>query len=76
MENTQIRQTDMFFEITPVEGYVITDWDKKDLLDYNSTTMLIIPKDYDYSDYYTVSIEEDERLNKEIEIILKEKGAE
>lgn len=71
MENIQIRETDKFVEITPVEGYVITDWDKEDIMNYNSTTMLIVPKTVDYSSYYTMTVEEDERIRQEIDEIIK-----
>lgn len=71
MENVNIRETEKFVEITPVEGYVITDWDKEDIMNYNSTTMLIVPKTADYSSYYTITVEEDERIKAEIDEIIK-----
>lgn len=71
MENIQIRETDKFVEITPVEGYVITDWDREDIMGYNSTTMLIVPQGTDYSSYYTITVEEDELIRQEIDDIIK-----
>lgn len=71
MENVNVRETDRFYEITPIEGYVITGWDGVDIMSYNSTTMLIVPKTVDYSSYYTITVEEDERIKAEIEDIIK-----
>lgn len=72
MENVNIRTTDKFIEITPIEGYVITSWDKNDIMDYGSTTMLVTPLNYDYSMYYTISVDEDTRLVAEQENKIKE----
>lgn len=56
------RETDKFIEITANEGYVLTDWDKQDILSYTSTKIMVCPLNYDYSGYYTITDEEDERL--------------
>ena len=72
MENIKIRVTPTFMEITPEDGYVITDWDGVEILDYSSTTMLVTPLEYDYSAYYTVTVEEDARLLAELENKIKE----
>lgn len=65
MENIILRETDRFIEITANEGYVMTDWDGNDILDYTSTKQLICPKGYNYTAYYTVTDEQDERLLNE-----------
>lgn len=72
MENIKIRVTPTFMEITPEDGYVITDWDGVEILDYSSTTMLVTPLEYDYSAYYTITVEEDARLVAELENKIKE----
>ena len=72
MENISIRVTDTFMEVTPEEGYVITDWDGAEILDYSSTSMLVMPLNYDYSAYYTITVEEDARLVAELENKIKE----
>ena len=64
MENITIRKTDRFIEITANEGYVMTDWNGDEILDYTSTTQMICPLGYDYSGYYTITIEQDAEYMK------------
>lgn len=59
MENIIVRETDKFIEITANEGYVMTDWDGNDILNYTSTKQLICPVNYDYGAYYTITDEQD-----------------
>jgi hypothetical protein len=59
MENIILRETDKFIEITVNDGYVMTDWDGNDILNYTSTKQLVCPKGYDYGAYYTVTEEKD-----------------
>lgn len=67
MENITIRTTDRFIEIVADEGYVMTDWDGNDILDYISTKVLICPVNYDYGAYYTITDEQDaEYIEKQI----------
>lgn len=74
MENITIRTTDRFIEIVADEGYVITDWDGDDILNYTSTKQLICPVNYDYGAYYTITDEQDaEYVERQIAEI--EKGA-
>ena len=65
MENITIRRTDKFIEITTNDGYVMTDWNGENILEYSSAKQLVCPVNYDYSAYYTVTDEENERLLKE-----------
>lgn len=74
MENITIRETDRFIEITANEGYVITDWNGDDIMDYTSTKQLICPVKYDYGAYRTITNEQDaEYVERQIAEI--EKGA-
>lgn len=59
MENIIVRETDKFIEITANDGYVMTDWDGNDILNYTSTKQLICPLNYDYGAYYTITDEQD-----------------
>lgn len=59
MENITIRTTDRFIEIAADEGYVMTDWNGVDIMDYTSTKQLICPVNYDYGAYYTITDEQD-----------------
>ena len=59
MENIIVRETDKFIEITANEGYVMTDWNGDNILDYTSTKQLICPVNYDYGAYYTITDEQD-----------------
>lgn len=70
MENVIVKQGDMFTEITPVEGYVITDWDKEDIMNYNSTTMLVLPNGKTYDEYYTLSVEMDTFYRNEMQRLI------
>ena len=74
MENITIRETDRFIEIVADEGYVMTDWNGDDIMDYTSTKVLICPVNYDYGTYYTITDEQDaEYVERQIAEI--EKGA-
>jgi hypothetical protein len=76
MDNINIRITDKFKELTPVEGFVITNWNKEDIKEFTYTTLLICPLEYDYSEYYTITVEKanelEKELNEEIEKIMNE----
>jgi hypothetical protein len=74
MENITIRTTDRFIEIVADDGYVMTDWNGDDIMDYTSTKVLICPVNYDYSVYRTITDEQDaEYVERQIAEI--EKGA-
>lgn len=74
MENITIRTTDRFVEIVADEGYVMTDWNGNDILNYTSTKQLICPVNYDYGAYRTITDEQDaEYVDRQIAEI--EKGA-
>ena len=72
MLEINIRKTLNFIEITPKAGYVLTNWNNGDILDYYSTTMLVVPDGYDYSDYYTITEDEDAALMAELNDKIKE----
>lgn len=72
MENITIRETDRFIEITANEGYVMTDWNGDNILDYSSTKQMICPLGYDYSGYYTITYEDDTKY-MELQLIEIEK---
>lgn len=72
MENITIRTTDRFIEITANEGYVMTDWNGDNILDYSSTKQMICPLGYDYSGYYTITDEDDTKY-MELQLIEIEK---
>ena len=59
MKKITIRETDRFIEIYADNGYVLTNWNKDNILDYTSTKMLVCPLNYDYSGFYTISDEDD-----------------
>lgn len=77
MENIIVRETDKFIEITANDGYVMTDWDGNDILNYTSTKQLICPVNYDYGAYYTITDEQDAEYKRlqEQTINEMEKGA-
>ena len=69
-----------FYELTPDEGYVLTDWDKNDIIDYSSYKIVVCPLITPIENFYEITVEEDYynlRL-QELEIQKREfkKGAE
>ena len=72
MENITIRTTDRFIEIVANEGYVMTDWNGDNILDYSSTKQLICPLGYDYNGYYNITDEDDTKY-MELQLIEIEK---
>ena len=54
-----------FLKITPDEGKVLTDWDKKDILKYSSSTLMYCPMNYDSSKLYEITVEEDKKYKDE-----------
>lgn len=51
-----------FLEVKCKEGHYITNWDKKDVVQYNSATVMYCPMSISLDDYYCVTDEENERL--------------
>ena len=54
-----------FKKITPDKGLVLTSWDKKEIKEYSSSTLMYCPMSFDESVLYEISIEEDEQLKEE-----------
>lgn len=54
------------------EGHYMSNWDKKDILEYTSAKVLYAPIGYDWSDYYCVSDEMNEQYTAQQEAKLKE----
>lgn len=73
-----IDRNEKFIVITAEEGYVITDWDGNDILNYTSSTILYCPLNMDISGYYEITEEKDEEYKRlqEQTINEMEKGAE
>ena len=47
-----------FLKVTCKEGHYITNWDKEDILNYNSSKIMYCPLNIDLSKYYCVTEEE------------------
>lgn len=47
-----------FLKVTCKEGHYITNWDKEDILEYNSSKIMYCPLNTDLSKYYCVTEEE------------------
>lgn len=73
MDNIKIRETDNFKELTPTDGYVITNWDGKEIINFTYTTVIVAPKEYNLNGYYTIPVDKanelENELNNEIERI-------
>lgn len=72
MENIKVRITDNFQELTPVEGYVITNWDGEDIYSFTYSTTVVCPLNYDISGYYTMTVEDAKAKEDEIARIIEE----
>ena len=72
MENIEIRITDYFQDLTPVEGYVITSWDGEDIMEFSYSTTIVCPLDYNISGYYTITVEDAKAKEEEIARIIEE----
>lgn len=72
MENIQVRVTDNFQELTPVEGYVITAWNGEDIMEFSYSTTIVCPLDYDINGFYTITVEEAKEKDEEIAKIIEE----
>lgn len=53
--------------ITCPEGYVFTDWNKENVLEFSCSTIAYAPMDYDTSAYYTMTVEAADIIMKEME---------
>lgn len=62
-----------FMELIPDEGCVLTDWNGKDILEYNSYTIVCAPLNTDFRVFKEISIEDDERYKAEYDKALQEK---
>lgn len=62
-----------FMELIPDEGCVLTDWDGKDILDYNSYKIVCAPLNTDFRVFRDISIEDDERYKAEYDKALQAK---
>lgn len=73
MNNINIRQTERFIELTPMKGYKITSWNEDDdIMNFTYSECIVMPLEYDYSMFKTISDEEVERLEKLIKEKLEE----
>ncbi len=70
MNNINIRKTKRFIELTPMKGYKITSWNEDDdIMNFTSSECIVMPLNYDYSIFKTITDEEVEKLEK----LIKEK---
>lgn len=58
-----------FLELTPKDGYKITNWKGENIEEFTSSTLVICPPTYDINEYYTITAEEDERIEEEQRIM-------
>lgn len=61
-----------FNHITAEDGMVMTDWDKKDVKEYNSAKEMYCPVTVDLSPYYEISDEMDAEYKEAQEKIIRE----
>lgn len=55
-------------EIRAKLGFVLTDWDKDDILRYNSCKLVIMPLKSDYTRYYEITEDEHKDLENKRKI--------
>lgn len=61
-----------YIEVKCTEGHYITNWDKKDIMEFTDAIMMYCPLDYDISGYYCLTVEEHNTYNAELEAKIKE----
>ena len=70
--NKEYNEQHNFWVLTCSEGCKITDWNEgDDIMTYSSFTVAYCPQNADLNIYHCVSIEEDERLLAEQELMIK-----
>lgn len=69
----QIKNKLYFWELTPEEGNVITDWNKNDIVDYAFYKIVVCPLDTDLNYFYEITEEENEEYLRQQEIAIKDK---
>ena len=68
MNNIDIRKTERFVELTPTKGYKITTWkDEDNIIDFTYSSCVVIPIGVDYSIFHSITDEQVEMLEKQIE---------
>lgn len=75
MDNIIVRNTNTFQELKPKEGYVITNWDGEDIINFTYSTLVVCPLNYEHN-YYTITNETAEKLETELEQIMIQKEQE
>jgi len=76
MMNTDLKVTeigDWGIKIECEKGHNITNWDKKDILEFTYAKEMRAPKGFDISLYYCITDEELEKLVEEQEKAIEEK---
>lgn len=72
----EINEKFNFKKVSCKEGHYITDWNKDDILDFTSSTVMYCPMSVDLSVYYCISEEEYNELMEKQMIAMKEKEEE
>lgn len=74
-ENIQIIENPEkgFVEIKCADGHYITNWDKKDILEYTDAKLMYAPIGFDLSTYYCVTDEEHNAYVAELDEKIEEK---
>lgn len=68
----EINEQYNFKVVTCTEGHHITDWDKQDIKEFTSSTVMYCPLNYDLNNYYCVTDEEYETLMEQHRIAIEE----
>ena len=73
MNNINIRKTERFIELTPQKGYKITSWnDGDDIMNFTYSECIVMPLEYDYSIFKTITDKEVEKNEKLIQQKIEE----
>lgn len=75
MDNYSVKINKTFTEIIANDGYVLTNWDKKDIINFTYSKALTCSNSFDYSkEYYTITEAECKELENELIKIIEEKN--
>lgn len=61
-----------YIEVKCADGHYITNWDKKDIMEFSDAKIMYCPLDYDISGYYCLTEEEHNAYIAELEEKIKE----
>lgn len=67
---------DYFVHVHCEDGWYVTDWNKDDIKEFHASVCMYLPIRETYNDYYTIEVDEYNRLSNEQRIVLEKEREE